>query len=237
MRLRRMYKRLKRRLSKRSKEARKVLTQSGLGGHNPSPRVSKRKSSEANMETIDRLVMMTDRRSKITERRRDDTDKYSFDACMDKLLSMPGVGGEEACAAVDALKCPENRIFFMKMRPNIVEYWLNLRLKEFRRQEGITATSTLISISEIEDKCASYPLCVAAIPKKIIQNDNGRNQKVIFGVADDQHNNKVKDKASDPGAGDDVDEGDTFTPGAKDVYDEFGNEDEEYGYGDDDFVE
>ncbi|KAJ0977169.1 hypothetical protein J5N97_012643 [Dioscorea zingiberensis] len=67
------------------------------------------------------------------------------------------------------------------------------------------------------------------------KEDNTKRQRTESeadaGVADDQHNNKVKDKASDPGAGDDVDEGDTFddTPGAKDVYDEFyGNEDEEY---------
>ncbi|KAJ0969691.1 hypothetical protein J5N97_022568 [Dioscorea zingiberensis] len=77
---------------------------------------------------------MTDRRSKITERRRDETDQFSFDACIFKLLAIPGIGPEEACAAVDALKCPEHRIFFMRMPPNFVEYWLNLRLKEFCRQ-------------------------------------------------------------------------------------------------------
>ncbi|KAJ0985418.1 hypothetical protein J5N97_003774 [Dioscorea zingiberensis] len=100
----------------------------------PSPRVSKRKSSDTNMELIDRLVTMTDRRSKITERRRDETDQFSFDACMLKLFAIPGIGPEEACAAVEALKCLEQRIFFIRMPMDFVEYWLNLQVKEFRRR-------------------------------------------------------------------------------------------------------
>ncbi|KAJ0988623.1 hypothetical protein J5N97_006979 [Dioscorea zingiberensis] len=103
-------------------------------GHNPSPIVTKKKSVERALAVLDRLVELSDRRSRIVEQIKDEDDRFSYDICMEKLSSLPDVSDEEICVGAEALKSYENRIFFMKMRPSVIEFWLGVRVKEFRRQ-------------------------------------------------------------------------------------------------------
>ncbi|XP_039137437.1 uncharacterized protein LOC120274972 isoform X3 [Dioscorea cayenensis subsp. rotundata] len=61
----------------------------------PNPSVSKKKSSDHTVEALNRLISLSDRRSKIMEQSKEEDDSFSFKTCMEKLSSMPGVSDVE----------------------------------------------------------------------------------------------------------------------------------------------
>ncbi|KAJ0966914.1 hypothetical protein J5N97_023831 [Dioscorea zingiberensis] len=99
-----------------------------------------KKYVDPTVEALEKLVELSDRRSKIVEQS-DSEENYSYKLCIDKLTVMPSITAEEIFVRGKAIKQRDEHIFFLSIPPMAVSFWLQECVSEFRhhrqqRQQG-----------------------------------------------------------------------------------------------------
>ncbi|KAJ0965116.1 hypothetical protein J5N97_026254 [Dioscorea zingiberensis] len=93
---------------------------------------SSRNATDHTKEAIDKLLELSDRRSKIVEQYRDDDESFSYKLCMEKLTALPEITAEEMYFSGQAFKQREERIYFLTIPPRCVSFWLSRKVLEYR---------------------------------------------------------------------------------------------------------
>ncbi|KAJ0982211.1 hypothetical protein J5N97_010466 [Dioscorea zingiberensis] len=92
-----------------------------------SPHVGK-KSADPTVEALEKLVELSDRRSKIVEQYESD-ENYSYKLSMARLTSLPGITAEEIFVGGQAIKQRDERIFFHSI-PDMAVSFLRARARK-----------------------------------------------------------------------------------------------------------
>ncbi|KAJ0969522.1 hypothetical protein J5N97_022399 [Dioscorea zingiberensis] len=101
---------------------------------NQSIPVMKRKNINEALVEINRLVELSDNKSKIIEQYKDEIHNLSFRLCMDKLTSLSNITDEKLFVGAQALKNLDERIFFLTMQTSAIDVWLSQHMKKFHNQ-------------------------------------------------------------------------------------------------------